>query len=114
MSVSLGQKFFNHERLSQITVVYDNARFAIMVEISADEGSEIRESSRNNICSVQCDVLDTFFYRFKNSEEQRTDAIYSIPFNGAHMPNNSKITTTNRRYHLTPTYSSSERRVASY
>ena len=60
MSVSLGQKFFNHERLSQITVVYDNARFAKMVEISADEGSEIRESSRNNICYVQCDVLDTF------------------------------------------------------
>ena len=60
LSVSLGQKFFNHERLSQITVVYDNARFAKMMEISADEGSEIRESSRNNICYVQCDVLDTF------------------------------------------------------
>ena len=55
-----------------------------------------------------------FFNRFRNSEEQRTDAIYSIPFTGAHMPNNSKITTTNRRYHLTPTYSSSERRVANY
>ena len=40
--------------------MYDNARFAKMVEISADEGSEIRESSRNNICYVQCDVLDTF------------------------------------------------------
>ena len=70
--------------------MYDNARFAKMVEISADEGSEIRESSRNNICYVQCDVLDIFFNRFRNSEEQRTDAIYSIPFNGAHMPNNSR------------------------